>query len=277
MIYFYPNIKARKSTKKGIKQQTLFLGLAVLLKDGGKCLVSFCQDAGFSDFFSNGFQLFFVKFVKLQSRCFAVQRVNHHFPGAYAFDCIQPLGEVRFLAVVKSDAVLFAAEEHRLDNDFSVKTLQLAHYLLEIHWNGRFVDDVQHLLVAGIQFQNRIFDAFQGGADFRPHQLGGIGQTGDDGFGVVFVSQRNQSVDDFVEMRMQGRLAVAGEGDAVNGCALLLAGAQFVLDGLQNGLYRVVFAGGQAFLQSPAAFAVEAVERAYFHVGGQQVYAEGTA
>lgn len=237
--------------------------------------IRFRRDPFGPDFFSDLLEFFLVEFVKLQGGCFTVEGIYHHFAGADVHHTLQPLREIGILAVVEGYALLFTAEEHGLDDEIAVKGFEMFDNLLDINGHNGCVDRIEHLLGAGIKLQQRVLDALEGGTNLGACQLRGIGEAGDHGIGIVLVAQGNESIDDFVEMRMKGGLPVAGEGDAVNGNIVVPASYKFVFNSLQHFLHRVVFTGGQAFLQSPSALAVEAVEGTDLDIDWQKVDAEG--
>ena len=208
---------------------------------------------------------------------FAVEGIDDDAFGADAADAGKPLRPRGILGIVEGFAVVFAAEKERLDDEIAVEGAELVGNLLNINRHDGRIDDVEHLLRACVELQHRVLDALQRAHNLRTVELRGVRQAGDDRLRVVFVAQNQQSVNDLVEPRIQGRLAVAREGDAIHGRMGTGTFGQLALNSLHHDFQRIGFARVQILFQRPTALAIETVERTDFLIHGHKVDAQGVA
>ena len=148
---------------------------------------------------------------------------------------------------------------------------------LGLHINRlRLIDEPESAVDGRIELENIVIYSAQCiGYVFVSHHCG-VAEHRHLCFGIELVAQQQHVVNNFLEVRVQGRLAVAREGDNVE---LLAGGVHGAELGIQAILHIVAcgYAGGALSLGVVSGFAIHAVERAYFPIVGHKVYAERDA
>ena len=205
------------------------------------------------------------------ARGVAVERVDHDLPRADFADQAQPCRDLLFGGVVDPLPVELPAQEHRLHGQVPVE----AFHLIDDppYGIGRALGIVYQACrgVEGrIELEDVVVHAAKGTAHALAVELRGVRKHGNPGRGAQLVAQGDRVADHGFEFGVHRRLAVAGEGDDVGRGAVGHHAPQRRCE-----LCADVFAGVEApragMLGIPAAFAVDAVERAEFRLGGQEV------
>jgi len=202
----------------------------------------------------------------------AVDGVGHDFAGVEGSDDVEHgschLGggavEVR------------AAEEAPLEDEIAVELTEGVDDAGDVVAWGGVVDFCDEVVGWGVDFHDRVVHFAEGVEDLGDVDAGGVGEYGDLSRGGVAVAEGEGVVDDLRELRVEGRFAVAAEGDGVHLDAVGVEVLEFVGE-----VVAYLFGRGErgvvASVAVPAAFAVDAVEVAEFAFFGEQVDAEGSA
>ena len=165
------------------------------------------------------------------------------------------------------------AQHAGLQYEVALETFQGFDDTRHVVARGGQVDFGNEVVGGGVDFHDGVVHAAQGVEDLGQVDAGGVAQHGDLGPGVVPVAQAEGVVDDLGELGVERRLAVAAEGDAVYGGALVRKPLQHPLE-----VGAHLHGGGQegvvAAVAVPAALAVDAVEVADLALLGQEVDAQ---
>ncbi len=201
--------------------------------------------------------------------CFTVDCVDHHLFWGDLTDQIEPGRNLFRCGIIDRLSVEAATQEHRLDDQLSVKAFHQLDGFGDWTVSARLVDDAHGPVDSRVEFQNIVVHTAKRAADRVAIDHRGIAQYRYFGFGAQFVAGGEGIGDDLFELGVHGGLSVSGEGDHIRefsiGSHLLEFGSQMILY-----LFASIESRGDCFV-SPSAFAIDAIEVAEFVVEGKQV------
>jgi hypothetical protein len=128
--------------------------------------------------------------------------------------------------------------------------------------------------IDGVEFQDIVINLHERIVDCLTMNHRGIAEHADLRFWAILVAQSDGVADNLCEMRMTGRLAIAGEGEYVGHAPFGPHLNEPFLEGFGNGLTSGKGESG-AVVFIEAALTIDAVERTDFSVGRQKIDAEG--
>ena len=219
-------------------------------------------DAERFDALGDGLQFLFGDLFERRAGGVAVERVDHHLPRADFGDEPEPGRDLLFGGVVDGLPAALPAQEHRLQDHAAVEAFhrfddaphRIGRVLRVVHPPHRRVE-------CRVEFEDVVVHAQQGAADAVAVDLRGVGEHRDLCRGAQRVAQGDRVADDGFELGVHGRLAVAGEGDHVGRGSVGHHAPQGGFELRAHVLSGVEAASARVF-GIPAAFAVDAVERA---------------
>ncbi len=164
-------------------------------------------------------------------------------------------------------------EEAPLEDEIAVELFERLDDPCYVVARCRVVDASDKFVGRCVDFHDGVVDLAKGVEDLGDVDARGVAEDGNLGRGGKLVAERQGEVDDLGELRVERRFAVAGEGDGVDFYAVGVEVLEFVGE-----VVAYLFGRGElgvvAAVAVPAAFAVDAVEVAYFSFFREEVDAE---
>ena len=193
----------------------------------------------------------------------AVDGIYHHFLRTYAAQGFEPRRDKLFAGVVDIASVVGTAlHEHGLYYDMAVEGSQMFYYLVDIVAAAdRAIDYPDIVGIHGVELQYVVVYAHEGFVYLGAVYESSVAKHGNLGFRAVVVAQPDGVVNDFAEVGMTRRFAVARECYHVDSLALAAEPFQGAFETFGYGLARGTGRTGRV-VGVVAAFAVYAVERA---------------
>ncbi len=154
-----------------------------------------------------------------------------------------------------------------------VEKFERFYYIVNVVFSRGAVQPFDILGVHGVEFLQIIVYLHQRGAYLGFGRKGGVAQHAYLGLGEIFVAQRNHIIDYSGEIGVERGFAIACKREHIGLRTVLQHILQLLLQYMRH-FFSARAATVGATVGIEAAFAVNAVERTHFAIGGHEVYSQ---